>query len=140
MLLLQKGCAGILEFPAAGIRCGRQSMPGSGGLSLEEAARELRYGCFRQACREEGAGKAAVAHHGGDSAETMLFHLARGTGIRGLGGIAPSIQMDGMQVIRPLLCLTGGRLKGGWENRGRTFAWMRPMPMCIMPATGSAVK
>ena len=109
-----------------GIPCRRYSVRAAEyarerGLSLEEAARELRYGCFRQACREEGAGKAAVAHHGGDSAETMLVHLARGTGIRGLGGIAPSIQMDGMQVIRPLLCLTRQEIEGWLREQEQDF-------------------
>ena len=109
-----------------GIPCRRYSVRAAEyarerGLSLEEAARELRYGCFRQACREEGAGKTAVAHHGGDSAETMLFHLARGTGIRGLGGIAPSIQMDGMQVIRPLLCLTRQEIEGWLREQEQDF-------------------
>lgn len=59
------------------------------GRGLEETARELRYDCFMKACGQIGANRVAVAHHAGDSAETMLFHLARGTGIRGLCGIRP---------------------------------------------------
>ncbi len=49
------------------------------GQTLEEAARELRYRSFGKACCRFRADKVAVAHHAGDSAETMLFHLARGT-------------------------------------------------------------
>lgn len=51
--------------------------------SLEEAARELRYRCFYEACRNCQANRLAVAHHGDDCAETVLFHLSRGTGLRG---------------------------------------------------------
>ncbi len=76
--------------------------------SLEEAARELRYECFYEACRELGASRLAVAHHGDDCAETMLFHLSRGTGIRGLCGIVPvrHVAEQNLDLIRPLLCLT----------------------------------
>ena len=87
------------------------------GESLEEAARELRYDCFRRACAGEPAAKVAIAHHGDDSAETMLFHLARGTGIRGLSGIAPVMDMGGIQVIRPLLCLTREEIEAWLEER-----------------------
>lgn len=71
------------------------------GMSEEEAGRELRYQAFFSEA-EKYAGqqvKIAVAHHLGDQAETMLFHLARGTGIQGLTGMAP---VRGA-VIRPLL-------------------------------------
>ncbi len=91
------------------------------GKSLEEAARELRYDCFRKAAAAEHGAKAAVAHHGDDSAETMLFHLARGTGIRGLGGIAPVVRMENLQVIRPLLCLTRREIEEWLEDREQPF-------------------
>ena len=91
------------------------------GKSLEEAARELRYDCFRQACMETHSAKVAVAHHGDDSAETMLFHLARGTGIRGLGGIAPVVQMEGLRIIRPLLCLTRGEIEAWLTDRKQLY-------------------
>lgn len=70
-------------------------------VSIEMAARELRYTWFesvRQAC---GARAIAVAHHRDDSAETFLLNLLRGTGINGLQGIRPR---NGF-VVRPLLCL-----------------------------------
>lgn len=71
------------------------------GMSEEEAGRYLRYKAFREE-KERFPGrqvKIAVAHNLEDQAETMLFHLARGTGIHGLAGIAP-VQGD---IIRPLL-------------------------------------
>lgn len=73
-------------------------------LSEEEAGRKVRYEAFEEALGQyspEGAakGRIAVAHHQGDSAETFLFHLFRGTGIHGMAGILP---VHG-KIIRPLL-------------------------------------
>ncbi|MBQ7919515.1 MAG: tRNA lysidine(34) synthetase TilS [Lachnospiraceae bacterium] len=69
--------------------------------SCEEAGRNARYVFFEELAEEMGAGKIAVAHHMGDSAETMLFNLFRGSGLAGLSGIRP---VRG-KVVRPLLCL-----------------------------------
>lgn len=71
-------------------------------LTVEEAARELRYQLFAEAAKEFGANKIAVAHNQNDCAETMLFYLARGTGLKGLCGIPP---VRG-RIIRPLLCVS----------------------------------
>lgn len=70
-------------------------------ISLEMAARELRYAWFEKIRKEYKAEKIAVAHHQDDSVETVLINLIRGTGIRGLSGIAP---VNG-KIIRPLLCI-----------------------------------
>lgn len=67
----------------------------------EDWARQLRYACFAQ-LRREGIDCIATAHTGSDQAETLLFRLARGTGLHGAGGIRP--QREGF--VRPLLCLT----------------------------------
>ncbi len=72
------------------------------GTGIEETAREMRYAFLRQTARQAGADLIATAHTANDNAETILFHLARGTGLRGLGGIAP--QRGGL--IRPLLTTT----------------------------------
>lgn len=85
------------------------------GLSIEMAARELRYEWFAQVAAEEGCNAIAVAHHQNDQAETLLLNLKRGTGIRGLCGMrAKSVpgarnQEAGVKtipIIRPLLCTT----------------------------------
>ena len=65
-------------------------------LSLETAARKLRYEALETAAPE---GEIAAAHHAGDHAETVLFHLLRGSGMRGLRGILPRSG----RIIRPLL-------------------------------------
>jgi tRNA(Ile)-lysidine synthase len=69
------------------------------GISVEMAARELRYAWFEKIRQETASAAIAVAHHADDSAETMLINLIRGTGIRGLTGIQPR---QG-NIIRPML-------------------------------------
>lgn len=68
-------------------------------LSIEMAARELRYGWFEQIRVKHGADVIAVAHHADDVVETFLMNIVRGTGIHGLTGIKP---MAG-RIVRPLL-------------------------------------
>lgn len=68
-------------------------------VSIEMAARELRYAWFEDMRQRCGAQAIAVAHHRDDSVETVLMNLLRGTGIRGLSGIRPR---NGY-VVRPLL-------------------------------------
>ena len=78
----------------------------AGGLSIEMAARELRYAWFAKLAGEQGFTHVAVAHNLDDSAETLLLHLLRGTGIRGLAGIREDVPLPGaenVRVIRPLL-------------------------------------
>ena len=82
--------------------------------SLEEAGRTARYDAFREAARSFGADRIAVAHNGNDRAETMLFHLFRGSGIRGLCGILPRRG----EIIRPLLCLERKEIEAYLEKRG----------------------
>ena len=69
----------------------------AGAKGLEAAAREARYGFFATL-----PGKIATAHTADDNAETVLMHLVRGTGLKGLGAIAP---ING-RVIRPMLSVT----------------------------------
>ena len=79
------------------------------GLSIEMAARKLRYEWFAQIAKEEGCKAIAVAHHQNDQAETILLNLKRGTGIRGLCGMrakSPNPEGGDIPVIRPLLCTT----------------------------------
>lgn len=70
-------------------------------VSLEMAARELRYGWFERIRQLRSARCVAVAHHEDDSIETFLLNLMRGTGINGLRGIRPK---NG-PIVRPLLCV-----------------------------------
>lgn len=70
-------------------------------LSEEEAGRNVRYEAFHRIAQEWGATKIAVAHNSNDRSETMLFHLFRGSGMKGLAGIQPKRE----EIIRPILCL-----------------------------------
>ena len=69
------------------------------GISIEMAARDLRYGWFEQLRQELGCDKIAVAHHADDQAETFFINLLRGAGLNGLKGMKPH---NGV-IIRPLL-------------------------------------
>lgn len=86
-----------------------RSIAGEKGITEEEAGREVRYDTFLQVCQEQACNKIAVAHNKNDNAETVLFHLFRGSGLRGLSGIEPSRQLLSsfgvFTVIRPLLCM-----------------------------------
>lgn len=90
------------------------------GLTIEEAGRRARYDAFRDAMKRTASNITAVAHHRDDLAETVLMNLLRGSGIKGLAGIAPVRSIDGMEnarIIRPLLCLEKRQIVGFlWEN------------------------
>ena len=86
-------------------------------LSIEMAARQLRYAYFEQLCNDLGAQAVCVAHHQDDSVETILMNLVRGTGIHGLTGIKPR---QG-HVVRPLLCISRHEITCWLEERGQTY-------------------
>lgn len=86
-------------------------------LTLEEAGRLCRYEAFREKAAELGGARIAVAHHADDQAETVLFHLFRGTGIRGLCGMEP-VRGD---IIRPLLGVRREEILN-WL-RSRNISW-----------------
>jgi len=71
-------------------------------ISIEMAARELRYRWFEEIRQAENASCIVVAHHQDDTAETILMNLARGTGINGLTGI----KTQNRNVVRPFLCVS----------------------------------
>ena len=89
-------------------------LAGQLGVSAEEAGRFARYQAFEKACSIYGCNKVAVAHNSNDRAETMLFHLFRGTGLKGMSGIPPVRE----HIVRPLLCLERGEIEAYLEARG----------------------
>jgi len=69
-------------------------------ISIQMAARALRYPWLEQVRKDNGFYRIATAHHTDDSIETVLINIFRGTGIHGLGGISPKKE----KMVRPLLC------------------------------------
>jgi len=105
--------------------CARHDMPcfvrhfdtreyaGREGISIEMAARDLRYGWFAQLCREQGFDAVAVAHNADDNAETLMLNLLRGTGTRGARGMG---DRDG--IVRPMLGTSRAEIRAWMEGRG----------------------
>lgn len=81
------------------------------GISIEMAARDLRYGWFAQLCAEHGFDVLAVAHNANDNAETLMLNLLRGTGLAGLHGMA-EVSDAAVRVFRPLLGFTRKQIEG----------------------------
>ena len=86
-------------------------------ISIEMAARELRYQWFEALAKEHGHTAIAVAHHQDDSVETILLNLIRGTGIHGLLGIRPR---NGI-IVRPLLCVTQDEIIDHLQHIGQQY-------------------
>ena len=79
----------------------RHNTPTGEKISLETAARELRHQWFAELIKQGKIDKIATAHTLDDQAETVLMRILRGTGARGLAGIAPSHKAK--HLVRPLL-------------------------------------
>ncbi len=87
------------------------------GISIEMAARELRYADFNRIMQERQASAVCIAHHRDDSVETLLLNLIRGTGLRGLTGIKP---VNG-NIIRPLLCVSRTEIEQWLTETGQPY-------------------
>jgi tRNA(Ile)-lysidine synthase len=92
--------AGKLGLPVYVRREDVRTLAAKRGQNIEEAGRERRYRFLRDTARRIDARRIATGHTLTDQAETVLLRILRGTGPRGLGGIAPSV--DGL-IIRPLI-------------------------------------
>ena len=96
---------------------------GENGVSIEMAARELRYKWFGELCMEHGYAAVVVAHHADDNAETMVLNMVRGAGLKGLTGMKPVSNLpyvDNTSLLRPLLTFTRKQIEG------HVFAWKVP--------------
>ncbi len=115
-----------LKLPFVSVHRDVKAYAAEHGLSLEEAGRILRYEALNQAAEDWDAetrqnqneavrpARIAVAHHREDSAETVMFHLLRGSGLRGLSGIRP---VNG-RMIRPLLNVGRSQILAWLESEG----------------------
>ncbi len=86
-------------------------------ISIEMAARELRYDWFKELLKSEQCGAVAIAHHANDAVETFFVNLVRGTGIRGLLGI----QATNEHIIRPLLHCKRSQIETYAREHGLNF-------------------
>lgn len=88
------------------------------GISIEMAARELRYRWFARLCHQYGYRYLTVAHHADDNAETLILNLVRGTGLKGMSGMKPvsaipySDESLQASLIRPMLGFSRKQIEG----------------------------
>ena len=106
-----------MEVPFHKIDFDTISYAGERHLSIEMAARELRYAWFEEMRERQGGQATAVAHHRDDNVETVLMNLIRGTGIRGMSGIRPR---NGF-IVRPLLCVSREDILAWLADQGYAY-------------------
>ena len=104
------------QATALGVEChvkrfDTQAFAAAEGISIEMAARRLRYHWFGELCRDFGYTAVAVAHNANDNAETLILNLLRGTGVRGImgmkaSGFIPDPDFGHIPLLRPLLSMT----------------------------------
>lgn len=87
------------------------------GRGIEETARNLRYAFLEDCVKKEKADRIATAHHADDTVETVLLHLLRGTGLRGLTGIPPVRK----NIVRPLLTVSREDIESFLQREGIPF-------------------
>jgi len=96
------------------------------GISIEMAARRLRYHWFGQLCREHGYEAVAVAHNANDNAETLILNLLRGTGPKGITGMKaegriPDQDFSDIPLLRPLLGMTREEIEAFATEHGLSW-------------------
>ena len=85
------------------------------GISIEMAARDLRYAWFAELCLKHGYKAVSVAHNANDNAETLVLNILRGAGLRGLSGMSVISSVPGfpsIPLLRPLLDCTRKQVEG----------------------------
>lgn len=117
-----RSVAGAMGVAFLSVRVDAPALARECGCGLEEAARMARYRAFGQVMQEKQIPLLATAHHADDQTETVLFRLARGTGLRGLCGI-PAVRRlaDYGTVTRPLLSYTKAELLAYCRQQGLDF-------------------
>ncbi len=96
------------------------------GISIEMAARRLRYHWFGELCREHGYEAVAVAHNANDNAETLILNLLRGTGPKGITGMkaqgtVPDPDFTDIPLLRPLLGMTREEIEAFAAEHGLSW-------------------
>lgn len=97
------------------------SLLASSGGSAQEVSREERLAFYRTVATEEGAAAVALGHHRDDQAETVLLHLLRGSGARGMAGMSPMTVLGGLRLVRPLLEESRTDIEAYLQEAGLSF-------------------
>lgn len=97
------------------------SLAKQNGRGLEEEAREVRYAYFAKLMKERKIPLLVTAHNADDNAETVLFRMARGSGLCGLGGIAPMRPFENGFLVRPMLHITKREVLEYCEQEGLQY-------------------
>jgi len=106
-----------LEVPLHRAHFDTQAYAAAHRVSIELAARQLRYGWFEQLCSDLPDAVLCTAHHRNDNAETLLLNLIRGTGIHGAAGI----RAKNGYIRRPLLCLSREEIVDFLRDMGQPY-------------------
>lgn len=112
-----KELSGKLSVSFACVRVDAARYAREHGMSVEEAGRHLRYEIFERQRLEFQGTKIAVAHHADDQAETILYNLFRGTGLKGLGGMRPVRE----NIVRPLLTVSRTEILAYLKEHGISY-------------------
>jgi len=91
-------------------------------LTIEEAARDMRYKIFEGLARKLNAKKVALGHTASDQVETVLMHFLRGSGPRGLSGISPVRKLGSVSIVRPLIEVNREEILGYLKENNLTFS------------------
>ncbi len=105
------------QVPLHSYRVDAPALAEQSHISLESAARQVRYHCFDAYLKENREDRIAMAHHADDNAETVLFRISRGTGLRGLCGIPARRE----RFIRPCLSLRAGEMRDALAEIGQSY-------------------
>ena len=112
-------------------------------VSIEVAARELRYAWFAEVARQHACQAICVAHHQNDQVETLLLNLKRGTGLRGLAGMRPvstnPMVPESAPVVRPLLCTTRDYIEHYLRDK-RQLNWVNDSTNSDTSITRNAIR
>ena len=112
-------------------------------VSIEVAARELRYAWFAVLALDKGCQAICVAHHQNDQAETVLLNLKRGTGLRGLAGMRPisvnPVVEESVPIVRPLLCTTRDYIEHYLRDK-RQMRWVNDSTNADTTITRNAIR
>lgn len=90
-------------------------------LTIEEAARDMRYSAFEQLAGKLNAKKIALGHTASDQVETVLMHLLRGSGPQGLSGIPPVRKLGSTAIVRPLIEVNREEILNYLKKNNLTF-------------------